>query len=124
MSGYWWCGNFSPQANQLLTQHIAQSGLTQTEVALCSYSVYAGIHQRHPLSFALFSKLLDQLLKPLQTEIVPEEDMKLFWDATRKLLPSCFSIIRKIRKKTTNEKTVMKQASYLRLVHYKLINEV
>lgn len=109
MSGYWWCGNFSPQANQLLTQHIAQSGLTQTEVALCSYSVYAGIHQKHPLNFALFSKLLDQLLKPLQTEIVPEEDMKLFWDATRKLLPSCFSIIRKIRKKTTTEKTVMKQ---------------
>lgn len=106
---YWWCGNFSPQGEQLLTQHIAQSGLGETEVSLCSYSVYAGVHQNHPLSFTLFSKLLEKLLKPLQTEVVSEEDMKLFWEATKKLLPSCFSIIRKIRKKTLNEKTIMKQ---------------
>ncbi|KAL1506494.1 hypothetical protein ABEB36_005849 [Hypothenemus hampei] len=109
VSPYWWCGNFSPQGDQLLTQHIAQSGLSPTEVALCSYSVYAGIHQKHPLSFNLFSKLLEKLIKPLQTELVMEEDMNLLWDATRKLLPSCFSAIRKIRKKTTNEKTILKQ---------------
>ncbi|CAH1131281.1 unnamed protein product [Ceutorhynchus assimilis] len=116
---YWWCENFTPQADQLLTQHVAQSGLTQTEVALCSYSVYAGIHQKHPLSFGLFSKLLEKLLKPLQTEIINEEDLKLFWEATRKLLPSCLSIIRKIRKKTTNEKTIMKQVmEVLKILNY------
>ncbi|XP_066150952.1 protein unc-13 homolog 4B isoform X3 [Euwallacea fornicatus] len=124
VSTYWWCGNFSPQAEQLLTQHVAQSGLSPTEVALCSYSVYAGIHHSHPLSFALFSKLLEKLLRPLQTEIVPEEDLRLFWDATRKLLPSCFSIIRKIRKKTANEKTMMKQIiEVLKILHYLKILE-
>ncbi|XP_050297020.1 protein unc-13 homolog 4B isoform X2 [Anthonomus grandis grandis] len=116
---YWWCGNFSPAGEQLLTQHVAQSGLTQTQVALCSYSVYAGVHQSHPLSFNLFSKLLDKLMKPLQTEVIPEDDMKLFWEATKKLLPSCFSVIKKIRKKTVNEKNVMKQVlEVLKILNY------
>ncbi|KAH1020693.1 hypothetical protein HUJ04_010308 [Dendroctonus ponderosae] len=118
-AAYWWCENFGPEANQLLTQHIAQSGLSPTEVALCSYSVYAGIHQSHPLSFCIFSKLLEKLLKPLQTEMILEEDMKLFWEATRKLLPSCFAVIRRIRKKNANEKTVMKQViEVLKIFNY------
>ncbi|KAJ8953784.1 hypothetical protein NQ314_007214 [Rhamnusium bicolor] len=108
---HWWCGTFSPQGEQLLTQHIAQSGLTPTEVALCQWSVFAGIHQNHALSFTLFSNLLDKLVKPLQTGAVLEEDVKLFWDATKKLLPSCFSVIRKIRKKSASEKTTMKQVT-------------
>ncbi|XP_074030466.1 C2 and C2B_Munc13-like domain-containing protein staccato isoform X3 [Leptinotarsa decemlineata] len=108
---HWWCGSFSPQGEQLLTQHIAQSGMGPTEVALCQYCVYSFIHQNHPLSLTLFSKLLEKLVKPLQTGSVSEEDTKLFWDATKKLLPSCFSVVRKIRKKNSNEKTTMKQVT-------------
>ncbi|KAJ8919012.1 hypothetical protein NQ315_016917 [Exocentrus adspersus] len=45
--------------------------------------------------------------------------MKLFWDATKKLLPSCFSVIRKIRKKHTNEKMTMKQVTdVLKILKY------
>ncbi|VEN33614.1 unnamed protein product [Callosobruchus maculatus] len=105
----WWCGTFTPQGEQLLTQHIAQSGLTPTEVALCQYYVYSSIHQSHALNLALFSNLLDKLVKPLQVGGVSEEDTKLFWDATKKLLPSCFSIIRRIRKKSLTEKAMVKQ---------------
>ncbi|XP_030758919.1 protein unc-13 homolog 4B isoform X2 [Sitophilus oryzae] len=116
---HWWCGNFTYQGQQLLDQHIAQSGLTQTEVELCAYSVYAGVHQNHPLSFTLFSKSLEKLVKPLQTETICEEEVKLFWEATKKLLPSCFSIIRKIRKKGTTEKAVMKQViEVLKILNY------
>ncbi|KAJ8944670.1 hypothetical protein NQ318_015878 [Aromia moschata] len=116
---YWWCGTFSPQGEQLLTQHIAQSGLNPTEVALCQWSVFAGIHQNHQLSFTLFSNLLDKLIKPLQSNSVSEEDLKLFWEATKKLLPSCFSIIRKIRKKSTSEKATMKQVTeVLKILNY------
>lgn len=116
---HWWCGTFSPHGEQLLTQHIAQSGLSPTEVALCQYCVFSGIHQNHPLNFTLFSNLLDKLVKPLQSNSVSEEDVKLFWDATKKLLPSCFSIIRKIRKKSTNEKTMMKQVTeVLKIFNY------
>ncbi|RZC32407.1 unc-13 -like, partial [Asbolus verrucosus] len=105
---YWWCGNFSPQGEALLTQHIAQSGLAPIEVAMCQWSVYSSVHQNHPLSFTLFSKLLDKLFKPLQNSVC-EEDVKLFWDGAKKLLPSCFSIIRKIRKKDFKDKMTVRQ---------------
>lgn len=87
---------------------MAQSGLCPVEVALSQYCVYASIHQNHALNLALFTKLLEKLVKPLQKGVILEEGIKLFWDATKKLLPSCFSIIRKIRKKNTSEKTVLK----------------
>ncbi|KAJ8919011.1 hypothetical protein NQ315_016916 [Exocentrus adspersus] len=45
---HWWCGTFSPHGEQLLTQHIAQSGLSPSEVALCQWCVFSGIHQNHP----------------------------------------------------------------------------
>lgn len=79
------------------------------EATVSQYCVYACIHQNHALNLALFATILEKLLKSLQKGAISEEDVKLFWDASKKLLPSCFSIIRKIRKKSTNEKTVLKQ---------------
>ncbi|XP_063906975.1 protein unc-13 homolog 4B isoform X3 [Zophobas morio] len=107
---FWWCGNFSPQGEALLVQHIAQSGLTPAEVALCQLSVYACVHHNHPLSFTLFAKLVDKLVKPLQGG-VGEDEVKIFWDAVKKLLPSCFTVIRKIRKKDFKDKTTVQQLS-------------
>lgn len=108
MTEYWWCGTYSPQAEALLTQHGVQSGLNQTQLAFAQWCVYCNVHLEHPLSFTLFCNLIDKLIKPLQASGY-EEDIKLFWDATKKLLPSCFTIIRKIRKKTTGDKNMMKQ---------------
>lgn len=119
MAPYWWCGTFSPQATSLLTQHIAQSGLTPTEVAVCQFSVYAAVHQSHALNFTLFSNLLEKLIKPIQTNSICEEDVRIFWDGVKKLLPSCYSIIRKMRKKNVNEKTTMKQViEVLKILFY------
>ncbi|XP_026318731.1 protein unc-13 homolog 4B isoform X5 [Hyposmocoma kahamanoa] len=105
---YWWCGNFSAPAEAVLTQHAAQSGLTQNDNTLAQWSVYCTVTPDHPLSFALFGNLLDKLTKPLQAGLLNEEDVKLFWDGAKKLLPTCFSHIRKLRKKTAGDKTVMK----------------
>ncbi|XP_059619903.1 protein unc-13 homolog 4B isoform X1 [Phlebotomus argentipes] len=105
---YWWSGKFTDKGESILTQHTAQSGLTQTDVSLVEWSVYAGIHTEHPLAFSLFDKLLDKVIRPIQTESVSSDEIKLFWDATKKLLPSCFAIIRKLRKKTAGDKNCVK----------------
>ncbi|KAI5645978.1 c2 domain-containing protein [Phthorimaea operculella] len=105
---FWWCGNFSAPAEAVLTQHTAQSGLSQHDNNLAQWAVYCAVTPDHPLSFALFSLLLDKLSKPLRAGLINEEDVKLFWDGAKKLLPTCYSHIRKLRKKTAGEKTVMK----------------
>ncbi|XP_059057517.1 protein unc-13 homolog 4B isoform X2 [Achroia grisella] len=105
---YWWCGNFSGPAEAILIQHVAQSGLSPTDNLLAQWSVYCAITIDHPLSFALFNQLLERIAKPLQSGLVKEEDVKLFWDGAKKLLPTCYSYIRKLRRKTAGEKTAMK----------------
>lgn len=100
---------FSAQAEALLTQHVAHSSLCPIDVALAEWTVYSAIHTKHALSFSLFSNLLDKLIKPVQTSSLCEEDIKLFWESVKKLLPSCFGIIRKLRKKCGNEKAAIKQ---------------
>lgn len=52
--------------------------------------------------------------------LINEEDVKLFWDGAKKLLPTCFSHIRKLRKKTAGDKTVMKTLREVLSVLYKL----
>ncbi|CAK1555317.1 unnamed protein product [Leptosia nina] len=117
---YWWCGNFSAPAEGILTQHAAQSGLTQTDNLLAQWLVFCAVTVDHPLSFALFNILLDKITKPLQSGLVNEEDVKLFWDGTKKLLPTCYSHIRKLRKKTAGDKTVMKTLREVLRILYKL----
>lgn len=54
------------------------------------------------------------------TGLVNEEDVKLFWDGAKKLLPTCYSHIRKLRKKTAGDKTVMKTLREVLKILYKL----
>ncbi|KAH9630501.1 hypothetical protein HF086_000714 [Spodoptera exigua] len=117
---YWWCGNYSAAAEAILTQHVAQSGLSATDNCLAQWAVYCAVTTDHPLSFALFNTLLDKLTKPLQSGLINEEDVKLFWDGARKLLPTCYSHIRKLRKKTAGDKTVMKTLREVLKILFKL----
>lgn len=52
--------------------------------------------------------------------LINEEDVKIFWDGAKKLLPTCFSHIRKLRKKTAGDKTVMKTLREVLKILYKL----
>lgn len=105
---FWWSGKYSAHGEAVITQHSAQSGLSSTDCALVQWSVYSMIHADQPLSFNLFEALLDKLVKPLQAGSFEEPELKSFWDGVRKLLPSCFSVVRKLRKKTAGDKSNMK----------------
>lgn len=105
---YWWVGKYSPLGETILTQHYAQSGLSSTDDALVKWSVYSEIHHDHPLAFALFVALLDKLTRPVQGNTLSEDEVRVFWDGARKLLPSCFAVIRKLRKKTAGDKNSVK----------------
>jgi hypothetical protein len=105
---YWWAGKFNQMAELMITQHQAQSGLTDIDVAFAQWTVFTEVHQTHPLSFELFENILDILIRPIQNKSVShEEELKLFWDATKRLLPSCFGIVRKLRKKLAGDANAM-----------------
>ena len=106
MAPYWWNGIFSAQAQAIINQHIAQSGLNQADIALAQWAIYVNVHRNHTLSFKLFSNILDKLTKLIQSKNIPQEAEKNFWDATSKLLPTCYSVVRKIRKANIKEKVV------------------
>lgn len=98
-----WAGQFSAAGQAVLTQHAAQSGLLGTGTAFARWSVFTALHATTmPLSFTMFESLLDKLIRPLQTDSeICETDLTSFWTGVRKLLPSCFTIIRKMRKKSS-----------------------
>lgn len=106
---YWWSGKFNQMAEIIITQHAAQSGLTDIDTAFAQWSVFSEVHQQHPVSFELFENIVDILIDPVQKKTVNcEEDLTLFWEATKRLLPSCFAIVRKLRKKPAGDSIAMK----------------
>lgn len=79
-------------------------------MALAQWVVFTAVHTNHALSFTLFVNTLDKLVKPLQSgSYFCDHELKLFWEGAKKLLPSCINLVRKLRKKATNEKTTIKQ---------------
>lgn len=106
---YCWCGRWSAAAEALVLQHRAQKGLLARNVSLSQWVEYSRIHQKHPLHFAVFNKLAMELLRPLESGLFSKDEVILFWDATRKLLHSCFNSIRKIRRLADGDKNSMAQ---------------
>lgn len=105
---YWWSGKFCDQGEAVIAQHAAQSGISANARALAQWSAFTTIHANHALSFKLFENLLEKLLRLLNSAELSVDDRKMFWEGVKKLLPSCFSIIRNIRKKTSSDKNCMK----------------
>lgn len=106
---YWWSGKFNQMAEAIILQHAAQSGLTDVDTAFAQWSVFSEVHQQHPLSFGLFENIIDVLIEPVQRKNVNcQEDLSLFWEATKRLLPSCFGIVRKLRKKLAGDSNALK----------------
>ncbi|KAL3277541.1 hypothetical protein HHI36_012885 [Cryptolaemus montrouzieri] len=118
---HWWCGSFSQQGEAIITQHIIQSGLTPIESAICQWAIFTKVHRNHALSFVLFSNILDKLIKPLQSNnTISPEDTRLFWESTKNLLPYCFSVIRKIKKKQA-DKVLVKNVNEVLTIISKLL---
>ena len=109
---HWWSGKFSSMAEAIITQHQAQSGLTEMDVAFAQWSVFTEVHQQHPLAFELFEKILDALVRPIQTKNINHtEEVLVFWESTKRLLPSCFGIVKKLRKKVAGDANSLKNLS-------------
>lgn len=105
---YWWSGKFSDQGEAVIAQHAAQSGISANTRAIAQWSAYTTIHSNHALSFKLFEALLEKLIRFINLSETHLEDKKQFWEGVKKLLPSCFSVIRNIRKKTSTDKNCIK----------------
>lgn len=106
---HWWSGQFSLMAETIIKQHQAQSGLTDVDVAFAQWAVFSEVHQQHPLSFELFDKILGNLIRPIQTHKVShQEEISIFWESVKRLLPSCFGIVRKLRKKVAGDANSLK----------------
>lgn len=109
---HWWSGKFSGNAETIITQHQAQSGLRDIDVAFAQWSVFSEVHQQHPLAFELFDKIIDDLIRPIQSKNVSHnEELSIFWEATKRLLPTCFGIVRRIRKKLAGDSNALKHLS-------------
>ncbi|XP_021939432.1 protein unc-13 homolog 4B isoform X2 [Zootermopsis nevadensis] len=106
-----WNGKFSQSAETILTQHLVQCGLSTAVVTLAQWVEFSSVHVDHPLSFITFSLLLQKLIKPLQNGLITDDEEKLFWEAAKKILPSCYNGIRKIRKLTHSDKSTLQQLS-------------
>ncbi|XP_067616080.1 protein unc-13 homolog 4B isoform X4 [Eurosta solidaginis] len=104
---YWWNGKFNRNAELIRAQHAAQSGLTNFECAVSQWSVYSKIHENHQLSFTLFNNILDIIITVLKNLPNESEDIKTFWEGAKRILPSCFSIIRKIRARNVSDKHIV-----------------
>ncbi|XP_033214634.1 protein unc-13 homolog 4B isoform X2 [Belonocnema kinseyi] len=95
---YCWAGKWSPAAEALILQHTAQRGLSARNVCLAQWVEFSRVHQEHPLSFTVFNKIVLELLRPVESGLFSSDETKLFWEATKRLIYSCFNCIRKIRK--------------------------
>lgn len=96
---YCWAEKWSPAAQNLALQHAVQRNLLHTKICLAKWIEYAKVHQEHALSFTLFDGLLRELVRPLANkQVFSEDEVRLFWDAARRILHSCLNSIRKIRK--------------------------
>ncbi|XP_018793043.1 PREDICTED: protein unc-13 homolog 4B [Bactrocera latifrons] len=104
---YWWNGKFTTNAELVRSQHAVQSGLTNFDCALCQWVVYSKIHENHKLNFILFNNILDIVIPTLKLLQSDCEDVKTFWDGVKRVLPSCFSIVRKIRARNVSDKHIV-----------------
>ncbi|XP_053963719.1 protein unc-13 homolog 4B isoform X1 [Anastrepha ludens] len=104
---YWWNGKFNSNAELIRSQHAVQSGLTNFDCALSQWTVYSKIHENHKLSFTLFNNLLDIIIPILKVFQTDSENIKEFWEGAKRILPSCFSIVRKIRARNVSDKHIV-----------------
>ncbi|KAF7274520.1 hypothetical protein GWI33_012825 [Rhynchophorus ferrugineus] len=108
---YWWCQMTHSDAEQILREHAVQNGLSQTSVDLCSFLAYAEVHHTTPLNFTVFSRLIQNLVEPIQNQDLTDEDLEMFWKAVQSLVPSLFSIIKTSRVTVWSQNMIIKQFS-------------
>ncbi|XP_030370061.1 protein unc-13 homolog 4B isoform X2 [Scaptodrosophila lebanonensis] len=90
VANFWWSGNFSANAEAIRSQHAVQSGLSSFDCALCQWNAYI---------------IIVPVIRCYQSNC---EDVKTFWDGAKRLLPSCFLMLRKLRCKNESDKNIVR----------------
>ncbi|PSN30836.1 hypothetical protein C0J52_20266 [Blattella germanica] len=101
-----WSGRFSAPAETILMQHRVQCGLNSLSVMLAKWIEFINVHLLHPLNFSIFIPLLESLTVALQNNACTDEESLLFWDATKKLLSSCMTGIKRLQIETSYNRTL------------------
>ncbi|XP_014244942.1 protein unc-13 homolog 4B isoform X2 [Cimex lectularius] len=104
-----WDGTFTGPADVILRQHAAQSGLRPADERMAQWVEYIRLHVNQPLNFRLLSSIITSIVDPLHNGLYSDDEIRLFWDGTKRLLPSIFGNLRKYRKVPQAEKTVNSQ---------------
>ncbi|KAH8309667.1 hypothetical protein KR044_007803 [Drosophila immigrans] len=111
VANFWWNGKFSSMAEALRTQHAVQGGLSSYDCALSQWHAYSTVHETQKLNFLLFNSILDVLIPTINCLQNDSEDMKIFWDGVKRILPSCFLVLRKLRSKSVGDNKILKTLS-------------
>ncbi|XP_016841256.1 protein unc-13 homolog 4B isoform X1 [Nasonia vitripennis] len=113
-----WAGSWSASAEVVVLQHAVQRGMTPEMVSLARWIEFATIHQDHQLSFGLFLQLANDLVNAVKSGgTFSDEETRLFWEASKKVLHSGLNMLRKIRRLQIDKESTMKQLiAILRLV--------
>uniref|UniRef100_A0A1B0BSP7 Uncharacterized protein n=1 Tax=Glossina palpalis gambiensis TaxID=67801 RepID=A0A1B0BSP7_9MUSC len=68
----------------------------------------SGLSTREPLSFSLFNSIVDVITPVLKCHLNASDDMETFWNGAKCILPSCVSVLRKLRAKNVSDKQIVK----------------
>jgi hypothetical protein len=99
-------GKFCAQADNLLTQHAVQGGMSLIDTIFVKWDVFCEVHSKYCLSFVAFIELLEMLTLPIQNkQNVSDENLQMFWKKLIALLPTAFCWMRSVCKTVTQEKS-------------------
>uniref|UniRef100_A0AAG5CTR3 Protein unc-13 homolog 4B n=1 Tax=Anopheles atroparvus TaxID=41427 RepID=A0AAG5CTR3_ANOAO len=105
---YWWAGKLSNEGESILQQYTKCANLTANEQTLVAWFVYTQVHPSYSLSIGLLEGVLEKLCACYDTVLTTDEEHERFWDGTRLLLPSCLSILVKMRRRLAGDKDIVK----------------
>lgn len=92
-------GEFSDSAEAIITL----GEITSKSPALDRWIAFTSIYSEHAFSLRLFVHQLNELLLFLRSEQANAMQIQAFWNGAKKLLPSCFYVIRNIPKAIEND---------------------
>ncbi|XP_058055568.1 protein unc-13 homolog 4B-like [Anopheles bellator] len=105
---YWWAGKLTNEGESILAQYCKCANLTASEQTAIAWFVYSQIHLTYPLSIGLLEGVLDKLCTGYDSVLASDDERARFWDGVRRILPSCLSIVMKMRKRIAGDKDIVK----------------
>ncbi|XP_055524424.1 protein unc-13 homolog 4B-like [Wyeomyia smithii] len=105
---YWWSGKFTAAGEAILRQHALCADLCDIQKTLIYWSAYTTVHATYRIAFSLFENLLNKICIFIKSNNVKQDDLKTFWSGVRDILPSCFAVIMKLRKRIAGDKDIVK----------------